>query len=56
MPTYEFSAFLQVRGDTEREARARLDELLDVAGTTMGITVGIDDGEPVEVDEDDDED
>jgi hypothetical protein len=56
MPTYEFSAFLQVAGDTEHEARARLDELQEVAGTTMGITVGIDEGEPVELDDDDGDD
>lgn len=55
MPTYEYSAFLQVAGETEHAARARLDELQDIAGTTMGITVGIDESEPVELDDEDDD-
>lgn len=55
MPTYEFSAFIQAAGETEHDARARVDELVDIAGTTMGLSVGIDDGEPVELDEDEDE-
>lgn len=53
MPTYEFSAFIQAAGETEHDARARVDELVNLAGTTMGLTIGVDDGEPVELDDDD---
>lgn len=56
MPTYEFSAFIQAAGETEHDARARLDELVDIAGTTMGLTIGVEDGEPTELDDDDTED
>ena len=55
MPRYEFSAFVTIDAATEQEAR---DLFYNALPTIEGcaVLVSLDDGEPVELDDDDDED